>query len=267
MLSAWLKRCWIDANKVEVNNERHVDVQVLRVGFVWCFVRYGRLVDMAGRVVRGSHEVHILMLGEEILLNVLDRIPDRLDRQSWCLVCKDFLQVEASCRKYVHLLRNEILEPILGRYSHVEHLDLSSCVEVTDACLETVAKCAGNQLLSLKMVRTAGFSNAGMESIAKCRCLQEVDLTNCTQVGDAAVASLSVLENLQKLKLTGCRDVTDMGLSTLSNCKELRMLDLKFCSGLSDIGIGHIAKNCWKLQTVILAFTEVRGSCFFFFNW
>ena len=220
---------------------------------------------MAERVVRGSHEVHILMLGEEILLNVLDRIPDRLDRQSWCLVCKDFLQVEASCRKYVHLLRNEILEPILERYSHVEHLDLSSCVEVTDACLETVAKFAGNQLLSLKMVRTAGFTNAGMQSIGKCRSLLEVDLTNCTQIGDAAVASLSVLENLQKLKLTGCRDVTDMGLATLSICKELRVLDLKFCSGLSDIGIGHIAKNCRKLQTIILSFTEVRGSCFF--NW
>ena len=222
---------------------------------------------MAARVVKGREQAaggaQILNLGEEILLNVLEKLPDRLDRQSWCLVCKEFLHLEASCRKYVHLLRNEILEPILRRYNQVEHLDLSSCVEVTDECLHTVEKHIGKQLFSIKLMRTAGFTSKGLQSIANCSSLQEVDFTNSIEVGDEAVTFLSTLKNLQKLKLAGCKEVTDLGLSTLSSCKELRVLDLKYCVGLNDKGICDIAASCKKLHTVVLSFTEVCGLMLF----
>lgn len=199
----------------------------------------------------------IWMLADENLLAVLDKLPDRVDRQLWCLVCKKFLDLEALSRKYVHLMRPEILEPVLRRYHQVEHLDLSSCVEVRDSCLATVAKFTSKRLLSIKLMRTNGFGAVGVRSLVECKSLQEVDLSFCTQVGDAEVIALSELEHLQKLKLTHCRNVTDVGLSALSSCKELKILGLRFCSGLGDDGIQSVATGCPQLRNVELSFTEV----------
>jgi F-box/leucine-rich repeat protein 2/20 len=199
----------------------------------------------------------IWMLADENLLAVLDKLPDRFDRQSWCMVCKKFLYLEAVSRNYVHLMRPEILEPVLKRYRQVEHLDLSSCVEVKDSCLATVAKYTSERLLSIKLMRTKGFGGVGVRSLVECKSLQEVDLSMCTQVGDADVIALSELKHLQKLKLTQCRNVTDVGLLALSRCKELRTLGLKFCSGLGDDGIQAVATGCPQLRNIELSFTEV----------
>lgn len=199
----------------------------------------------------------IWMLADETLLVVLDNLPDRLDRQSWCAVCKKFLYLEAVSRKYVHLMRPEILVPVLRRYHQVEHLDLSSCVEVKDSCLATVAKFTSQRLLSIKLTRTKGFGASGVRSLVECRSLQEVDLSFCAQVGDKEVIALSKLQHLQKLKLSQCRNFTDVGLSALSNCKELETLGLKFCSGIGDVGIQNVATGCQQLRNIELSFTEV----------
>ena len=199
----------------------------------------------------------IWMLADENLLAVLEKLPDRLERQSWCLVCKKFLYLEAVSRKYVHLMRPEILEPVLRRYHQVEHLDLSSCLEVKDSCLATVAKLTSTRLLSIKLMRTKGFGAVGVRSLVECESLQEVDVSFCTQAGDVEMISLSVLKHLQKLKLTQCRNVTDVGLSALSSCKELRTLGLKFCSGIGDKGIQDVATGCPQLRDIELSFTEV----------
>lgn len=199
----------------------------------------------------------ILMLADENLQDVLARLLDIADRQSWCLVCKKFFSLEAAGRNYVHLMRPEILEPILSRYRQVEHLDLSSCVEVTDQCLATVAKFTNSRLLSIKLIRTKGFGIAGVKSLVECSSLQDVDVTHCTQIGDAEVIVLSKLKHLQKLKLNSCRDVTDVGLSALRRCTELRILGLKYCSGIGDSGIQNVATGCPQLRNIDLSFTEV----------
>ena len=67
-------------------------------------------------------KVLIWMLADENLLAVLDKLSDRFDRQSWCMVCKKFLYLEAVSRNYVHLMWPEILELVLKRYRQVEHL-------------------------------------------------------------------------------------------------------------------------------------------------
>jgi F-box/leucine-rich repeat protein 2/20 len=202
------------------------------------------------------------VLGDEILSHVLERLPDRLDRLSWCLVCKRFLSVEASCRQYIHLLRPEILSKVLQRYSQVKNLDLSSCIQITNESLETVARLAGKRLLSLKLIRVRGFTCAGLEAIGRgCSSLQEVDLTNCLHVGDATLAGLAQLKNLQSLKIPGCRNVTDTGLGFIAaSCKQLKLLNLKWCLGIRDAGIMAIASNCKELHTLDLSYTEVCAS-------
>lgn len=202
----------------------------------------------------------IWMLADETLQEVLARLPDRVDRQSWCLVCKKFLHLEAVGRKYVHLMRPEILEPVLGRYSQVEHLDLSSCVIISDVSLATVAKFTSPRLLSIKLVRTKGFGAIGVRSLCQCRLLQDVDLTFCISVGDSELVAISELQHLQKLKLTACRNVTDLGLASLARCKELRNLTLKYCTGVGDDGVRDIATGCPLLNIIDLSFTEVSDS-------
>jgi len=199
----------------------------------------------------------IWMLPDENLLAVLEKLTDRWDRQSWCAVCKKFRHLEAVSRKYVHLMRSEILEPVLRRHHHVEHLDLSSCMNVKDSCLATVAKFTSQRLLSIKLIRTKGFGAVGVRSLVECASLKEVDLSFCNQVGDKEVIALSELQHLQKLNLTQCRHVTDVGLSALSNCKELATLWLKYCSGIGDVGIQNVATGCRQLRNMELSFTEV----------
>lgn len=202
----------------------------------------------------------IWMLADETLLAVLEKLSDRWDRQAWCAVCKKFRALEAMTRKYMHLMRQEILEPVLRRHHHIEHLDLSSCVEVKDSCLATVAQSSSaRRLLSIKLMRTKGFGAVGMRSLVQsCTGLQEVDLSICTQVGDEEVVALSELRHLQKLKLTQCRNVTDAGLSALRRCTELQTLGLKFCSGIGDVGILNVATGCRQLRNIELSFTEVN---------
>lgn len=219
---------------------------------------------MAREVQQQREEPLIWMLADENLQDVLARLPDRVDRQSWCLVCKKFLYLEAAGRQYVHLMRPEILEPVFRRYHQVEHLDLSSCVKLTDSSLATVAKFTSKRLLSIKLVRTKGFGPAGVRSLMECSSLQDVDLTFCTQVGDREVIAISELEHLQKLKLIACQNVTDLGFSALSRCKELRNLSLRYCSGLGDDGVQHIAAGCPQLRIVDLSYTEVIWDAYFF---
>lgn len=211
---------------------------------------------VAREVQQRREEPLIWKLADENLQDILARLPDRVDRQSWCLVCQKFLYLEAVGRKYVHLMSPEILEPVLHRYRLVEHLDLSSCVKITDAGLATVAKFTSPRLLSIKLVRTKGFGGAGIRSLVECSLLQYVDLTFCTAVGDYEIFIISELEHLQKLKLTACRNVTDLGLAALTRCKDLRNLSLKFCS-VGDDGVRNIAAGCSQLQVIDLSFTEV----------
>lgn len=212
---------------------------------------------MAREVQQRWEDSQIWMLADENLQEILSRLSDRVDRQSWCLVCKKFLHLEAVGRKYVHVMRPEILEPVLRRYHQLEHLDLSSCVEVTDQCLATVAKFTSPRLLSIKLMRTKGFGAPGVRSLVECRSLQDVDLSFCTQVGDADVIAISGLKHLQKLKLSACWNITDVGLSALSSCKDLRILGLKFCTGVGDGGIQAVAAGCQQLCNIDLSFTEV----------
>ena len=212
---------------------------------------------MAREVQQQREEALIWMLADENLHDILSRLSDRVDRQSWCLVCKKWLHIEAVSRKDVHVMRREILEPVLRRYHQVEHLDLSSCVEVTDQCLATVAKFTSSRLLSIKLMRTKGFGAVGVRSLVECTSLQDVDLTFCTQVGNAEVIAISELKHLRRLQLAACWNITDLGLSALGNCKELRVLGLKFCTGVGDGGIQNVAAGCQQLCNVDLSFTEV----------
>ncbi|KAJ7546630.1 hypothetical protein O6H91_08G047700 [Diphasiastrum complanatum] len=213
---------------------------------------------MTGRRVhqeRGAFD----LLDDYTLLNILERLQDSFDRQAWCLVCKHFLHLEVSCRKRIQLLRSEVLEQVLQRYTNLQHLDLSLCIRVTDRSLLSVAKFLGVRLLSINLSKIGGFSDTGLAYLAReCPSLVEVDLSYCSNLGDLGVISLAQLSNLQSLQLMGCHSITDAGLGCLAaGCKNLCVLNLKGCLGITDAGIAFIAANCKLLHTLDLSYTEV----------
>jgi hypothetical protein len=122
-----------------------------------------------------------------------------------------------------------ILEPVLPLYHQLEHLNLSSYVEVIDQCLSTVAKLTSSRLLSIELMRIQRFRAPGVMSLLDFTSLQDVDLsTFCTEVRNAEVIAIRELKHLQKLKLCACWNITDVGLSVLSSCKRADDVGLNF---------------------------------------
>ncbi|KAJ7553334.1 hypothetical protein O6H91_06G093900 [Diphasiastrum complanatum] len=199
------------------------------------------------------------LLDDYILLNILERLQDSFDRQAWCLVCKHSLYLEVSCRKKIQLLRSEVLEKVLQRYTNLQHLDLSLCIRVTDASLLSVAKLVGVRLLTINLSKIGGFSDAGLAYLARdCPSILDIDLSYCSNLSDLGIIALAQLSNLQSLKLVGCHSITDAGLGCLAaGCKNLCALNLKGCLGITDAGIAFIAANCKLLHTLDLSYTEV----------
>ncbi|EFJ37627.1 hypothetical protein SELMODRAFT_437235 [Selaginella moellendorffii] len=212
------------------------------------------------KMSKNSGDSVIDLLDDNILLQILERLEDRFDRQAWCLSCKHFLRLEASTRNRIQLMRHEVLEGILHRYSRLEHLDLSHCIQLVDENLALVGQIAGNRLASINLSRVGGFTSAGLGLLARscCASLTDVDLSYCSNLKDSDVLALAQISNLQALRLTGCHSITDIGLGCLAaGCKMLKLLTLKGCLGITDIGIALVAVNCKQLRTLDLSYTEV----------
>ncbi|CAM6096718.1 unnamed protein product [Calypogeia fissa] len=201
------------------------------------------------------------LLDENLMLNILDRIHEIADRQAWCLVCRRFLQMEARSRKSVKLLRVDALEEILRRYTEVESIDLSYCLEVSDDALDVVANVAGHRLKSISLAKISQFSDVGLvRLLSKCPSLRELDLSYCSYITDNGIVGVTALKNLEVLKLENCRNITDAGLGAIAaGCKVLRHLSLRWCLGVTDMGISLLSMNCKQLETLDLSYTEVTA--------
>lgn len=208
------------------------------------------------------------LLDENLMLNILDNIEDIVDRQAWSLVCRRFLEMESRSRKSVKLLRVDVLEEILNRYTEVESIDLSCCLEVNDDALEVVGNVAGHRLKSICLAKITQFSDVGLvRLLSKCPLLRELDLSYCSYISDNGIVGVAQLKNLQVLKLENCRNITDVGLGSIAaGCKALRHLSLRWCLGVTDAGISLLSFNCKHLETLDLSYTDVRASRSLFSN-
>ncbi|RWV88658.1 hypothetical protein GW17_00049233 [Ensete ventricosum] len=199
-------------------------------------------------------------LSEEVLFLILDRLDsDPLDKKSFSLVCRSFYAAESRHRRALTPLRSGLLPAALARYPSVSRLDLSLCPSVTDAALASVGGALRSSLRSIDLSRSRGFSYAGIESVAvNCAALVEINLSNATDLSDAAAAAIGRARNLEKLWLARCKMVTDMGIGCIAvGCQKLRLLCLKWCLGISDLGVGLVAVKCKQLRSLDLSFVPV----------
>ncbi|ESQ40042.1 hypothetical protein EUTSA_v10012898mg [Eutrema salsugineum] len=218
--------------------------------------------------MKKAKEIHISepfdLLSEELVFIILDLISENpSDLKSFSLTCKWFYQVEAKHRKSLKPLRPEYLPRLLSRYRKTADLDLTSCPRVTDYALSVLACLCGPWLRSLDLSRSASFSAAGLLRLAvKCVNLVEIDLSNSTDLSDAAAAVLAEATSLQRLKLGRCKLLTDMGIGCIAvGCRKLQLLCLKWCVGVGDLGVALLAVKCKDIRTLDLSFLPITGKC------
>ncbi|KAF2306497.1 hypothetical protein GH714_018704 [Hevea brasiliensis] len=204
------------------------------------------------------------LLSEEIVFAILDLLnTNPLDRKSFSLVCKSVYNLESKHRKTLKPLRQEHLPRILNRYPHISHLDLSLCPRINDNSLTVISNACKDSLRSIDLSRSRFFSYNGLMSLAwNCKNLVDVDLSNATELRDAAAAAVAEAKNLERLWLGRCKLITDMGIGCIAvGCKKLRLISLKWCLGVTDLGVDLIAVKCKEIRSLDLSYLPITNKC------
>jgi F-box/leucine-rich repeat protein 14 len=117
-------------------------------------------------------------------------------------------------------------------------LSLQRCKWITDAGLARLAPLT--RLASLNLAST-GVTGVGLPALAGARGLQQLDLSDCRQLGDAGLgAACAALAQLRALRLGGTA-VTNAGLRHLASLPALRALDLGGRFEVDDAGLVALA--------------------------
>ncbi|KAK7349735.1 hypothetical protein VNO77_07356 [Canavalia gladiata] len=203
-------------------------------------------------------------LTEELIFTILDFLETApLDKKSFSLTCRWFYTVEAKHRRALRPLRAEHLPAIVARYPSVKDLDLSLCPRVGDGALSLVSGAYKESLRRLDLSRSRFFTGNGLLSVGvSCSNLVELDLSNATELRDAAAAAVARARNLRKLWLARCKLITDMGIGCIAvGCRKLRLICLKWCVGIGDLGVDLVAIKCKELRSLDLSYLPITEKC------
>lgn len=122
-----------------------------------------------------------------------------------------------------------------------------------------IAEAYKETLTRIDLSRSRFFTGSGLLSIAaSCLNLVELDLSNATELRDAAMVGVARAGNLERLWLNRCKLVTDMGIGCVAvGCRKLKLISLKWCVGVADLGVDLIAIKCKDLRTLDLSYLPV----------
>ncbi|XP_057742588.1 F-box/LRR-repeat protein 3 [Arachis stenosperma] len=205
-------------------------------------------------------------LSEELIFIILDFLENQPSSlKSFALVCRSFHSLESRHRRNLRPLRSDHhnLTRLLTRYPNLSNLDLTLCPRVTDPTLNSLAGACGHALRRLDLSRSRFFTAAGLTSVVvNCPNLAELDLSNATELRDAAAAAVARAKNLEKLWLARCKLVTDMGIGCIAvGCRKLKLISLKWCVGVGDLGVELLAIKCKDLQSLDLSYLPITDKC------
>lgn len=212
-----------------------------------------------------THKNLFDLLSEEIIFTVLDFLDQSNphNKKSFSLVCKSFYAIESKHRRILKPLRSDYLSSILNRYPQISTLNLTLCPRVTDAALSAVSAAVGDALRSVDLSRSRFFTGAGLAAlVAGCRNLTELDLSNATELRDAAAAAIADARNLERLWLGRCKLITDIGIGCIAvGCPKLKLISLKWCLGIGDLGVGLVAVKCKEIRSLDLSYLPITNKC------
>lgn len=158
-------------------------------------------------------------------------------------------------------LRSESILPTSLALSHVEKLDLSGCLLLTDQGFQY----ASQGLVSLKELtiggcsRVATINDAALLGIAKCTRLQALDLSGCSNITNAGFAHLTSLSHLRELNLWNCLRLNPSALNILTALPSLSELCLRGCQPMDDTSMIYIAKVPALCKLDLRACENLRG--------
>ncbi|CAJ2656117.1 unnamed protein product [Trifolium pratense] len=166
-------------------------------------------------------------LSEELIFTILDFLePNNQSKQtkkSFSLCCKWFHALESKHRRALRPLRAEHIPTILARYPSIQNIDLTLCSRVNDTSLTLIAGAYKNTLRRIDLSRSRFFTGNGILNVAvNCVNLVELDLSNATELRDAAMVGVARAVNLEKLWLNRCVDLIAI------KCKQLSSMDLSY---------------------------------------
>jgi len=126
--------------------------------------------------------------------------------------------------------------------------------EITDVTLQNLGERA-TELLTLKLTRCHGISNAGIEALTRgCVSLSVLDLSWCKTLTDDCLPCLSTMPSLVSLSLAHCSKLTDIGLLALAGREMcLRELQLDGLHLITDVGVSYLARGIKSLRKISLA--------------
>lgn len=134
---------------------------------------------------------------------------------------------------------------------------------MNDTTLSLIARAYRDTLRRVDLSRSRFFTGTGVLNLAvNCLNLVELDLSNATELRDAAMVGVARAGNLEKLWLNRCKMVTDMGIGCVAvGCRKLKLISLKWCVGVADLGVDLIAIKCKELRSMDLSYLPITEKC------
>ena len=142
----------------------------------------------------------------------------------------------------------------------LERLSVGECSSITDIAVTKVARCCP-RLTAINISGTRA-TDLSVRALAEwCPALQKLDL-GCTSVTDDGLRILALrCPSLSQLKLFCCHAVTDAALVVIAeSCPGLMTLELRTCKEVTDVGIKAVASGCPLLRTLDLAYCFVTDA-------
>ncbi|XP_034098475.1 F-box/LRR-repeat protein 4 [Drosophila albomicans] len=156
---------------------------------------------------------------------------------------------------------SELLLSMLEGNRKLKHLNLAFCgVSVNMDNVATHLGTYNTQLVSLDMWKAHFLSARGLQSLARCQHLEELDLGWCLReatLGDSLHQLLSNCPKLKKLFLSAVRGITERDLVHIATLgKNLEQLDLMGILNITHERVYDILVHCTKLQLLDLSFCD-----------
>ena len=201
-----------------------------------------------------NEQLHAAIAGSQSALRAI-----RLSGKSGATTVDDAgLGKLAECRQLKALALDHLwvgadgLAALANEQSNITELYLAGTL-IDDQGMETVAKFP--KLRKLRIAQTS-VGQPGLQQLAKLP-IEDLDISECSQVADDAMASVGSLSKLKRLNLW--RDgITDEGVAQLAGLKSMQWLNLDNTQ-LSDSGLVHL-KNMQELTFLHLGSTSVSDS-------
>ena len=126
-------------------------------------------------------------------------------------------------------------------------LNLQGCTQITDQGLHIMAVSCP-LISSLNLSRCPQISNTAPEFLSKFSDLNDLKLSNCSQIDDKSIdnfisANKSKAPALQKLHISHCKGVNDKMLESLQQFTHLKDLNISFADQITDDGLKFLPSN------------------------